>query len=333
MARVTLQDVAAHVGVSAKTVSNVVNGTGWVGDTVRQRVQDAIATLGYRPNLAARELRHGRSGLIALGLPDLREPYFAELAAHFVNAAQSRGRTVLVTQTNGDHAAERALIDGEGLPSVDAIVLSPLALTGGELANRTQRTPLVLLGEQAEVIGDQGYVHLGALNIDAARTAVEYLLGAGRRRIAAIGVQSGGANASSTLRLRGYEQALEAAGVPLSPELLSTVSVFTRAEGTRAVIELIRSNTVFDALFCFNDSLAFGALHALALNGIRVPTDVAVVGFDNVEEGQYSVPPLTTVGPSPEQVSRRAFELVEHILESPSGWHTIPHELVIRGSA
>ncbi|MFZ2750168.1 MAG: LacI family DNA-binding transcriptional regulator, partial [Propioniciclava sp.] len=101
MARVTLADVAARVGVSAKSVSNVVNGTGWVSDEVRARILDAIADLGYRPNLAARTLRGGHSGLIALVLPDLREPYFAEFASRFVTRAQRRALTVLIAQTGG----------------------------------------------------------------------------------------------------------------------------------------------------------------------------------------------------------------------------------------
>jgi DNA-binding LacI/PurR family transcriptional regulator len=97
--RVTLADIAAQVGVSSKTVSNVVNGTGWVGAEVRARVEAAIEELGYRPNLAARHLRSGTSGVLALVLPSLAEPYFAELAAVFVDAAQARGLTVLVAQT------------------------------------------------------------------------------------------------------------------------------------------------------------------------------------------------------------------------------------------
>ena len=120
MARVSLSEVAAQVGVSAKTVSNVVNRTGRVGDEVRARVEAAVIELGYRPNLAARHLRHGRSGMLALALPDLREPYFAELASHFVTAAQERGRTVLVSQTGGDHATERAVCAGCLLYTSDA---------------------------------------------------------------------------------------------------------------------------------------------------------------------------------------------------------------------
>ena len=112
MPRTTLKDVAAHVGVSAKTVSNVVNGTGWVTEDLATRVRAALVELGYRPNAAARQLRSGRSGMIALALPELSQPYFAELAAELVRAAQERSITVLVNQTDGQADAERRISDG-----------------------------------------------------------------------------------------------------------------------------------------------------------------------------------------------------------------------------
>jgi DNA-binding LacI/PurR family transcriptional regulator len=333
MAGVTLRDVALTVGVSAKTVSNVVNETGWVSDEVRDRVKEAIRELGYRPNFAARQLRHGRTGLLALALPELREPYFAELAASFVGTAQKRGRTVLINQTGGDRDIERALIEGEGLPSIDALVLSPLALTADDLGARRSRTPLVLLGEQADALLDESIVHVGMPNVTASRAAVEHLIAQGRRRIAAIGIQNSGPNASSSLRVLGYREALAGAGIAVDPALLREVVHFSRAEGTRSVEEMLAARVEVDALFCFNDSLAFGALHALAVNGIRVPEDVAVVGFDDIDEGRYTVPTLTTVGPGPEVIADRVFDLIDRLEEQPIGRHVLPHELVIRESA
>jgi DNA-binding LacI/PurR family transcriptional regulator len=332
MGRVSLSAVADHVGVSAKTVSNVVNGTGRVGEEVRKRVQAAIIELGYRPNLAARHLRHGRSGLLALALPDLKEPYFAELASYFVSAAQERGRTVLVAQTGGDHATERALCSGEDLPAIDALVMSPLALTLADLEHREQAPPLVLLGEQAEAILSADVLHIGMANVPAARAAVEYLIGRGRRRIAAIGVQSAGPSASSELRFRGYREALEAAGLQVDPSLLGQVKDFTRVDGMVAVESLLQDGADFDAVFCFNDSLAVGAIHALDARGIKVPEKVAVMGFDDVDEAKYMVPPLTTVGPSPETVSAQAFAAIDSLAEHPTGRHQIAFELVIRES-
>jgi DNA-binding LacI/PurR family transcriptional regulator len=333
MSRVSLSAVAESVGVSAKTVSNVVNGTGRVGSEVRQRVEAAIVELGYRPNLAARHLRHGRSGLLALALPDLKEPYFAELASYFVSAAQERGRTVLVAQTGGDHATERALCTGEDLPSIDALVMSPLSLTLADLSNREHAPPLVLLGEQAEAILSAEVLHIGMENVPASRAAVEYLISTGRRRIAAIGVQSAGPKASSELRFRGYREALEAAGINVDPTLLGEVRGFTRVDGMLAVESLLHAGAQFDAVFCFNDSLAVGAVHALDARRISIPGQVAVMGFDDVDEAKYMVPPLTTIGPSPATVSAEAFAAIDRLHDHPTGRHQIPFELVIRESA
>ncbi|MDN6486498.1 MAG: LacI family transcriptional regulator, partial [Ancrocorticia sp.] len=128
MARVTLADVADAVGVSAKSVSNVVNGTGWVGEETRKRILAAIDEMGYRPNLAARQLRGGTSGVLALAIPDLREPYFAEFVSRFVTAAQERALNALIVQTGGERTAEKRAIEGEGLPALDGVVVSPLQL-------------------------------------------------------------------------------------------------------------------------------------------------------------------------------------------------------------
>ena len=331
--RVNMSAVARHVGVSTKTVSNVVNGTGRVGAQMRARIEQAISDMGYRPNLAARHLRQGRSGIVALALPDLKEPYFAELASYFVAAAQQRDRTVLISQTGGDHDVERALCSGEDLPSVDALIMSPLSLTLEDLAARTHAPPLVLLGEQAEAITSLDILHVGVSNVPAARAAVEYLLSTGRRRIAAIGVQSAGPIASSRLRFQGYREALEGAGMAVDDDLLGRVDEFTRVDGTRAVEALLAAGVEFDAAFCFNDSLAVGAIHALAAHGIHVPDQVGVVGFDDVDESQYMVPPLTTVGPSPSTVAARVFEALDRIDTEPTGRHQIAFDLMIRASA
>jgi len=131
-----LKDVAARAGVSIKTVSNVVNGYVHVAPETRARVQAAIDALGYVPNPTARRLRGGRSGVIALAVPELRSPYFAELAGHIVAAAAPRGWTVLIEQTGGRGDRERDLVARLRRHAIDGIILSPVALaTGGWLSS------------------------------------------------------------------------------------------------------------------------------------------------------------------------------------------------------
>ncbi|WP_314426137.1 LacI family DNA-binding transcriptional regulator [uncultured Microbacterium sp.] len=330
MPRVTLADVAARVGVSAKSVSNVVNGTGWVGDELRQRILTAIDELGYRPNLAARQLRNGRSGLIALVLPDLREPYFAEFASQFVTTAQKRALTVLIAQTGGDRASESALMAGEGLPALDGIVMSPLALTAADVANRPAAPPLVLIGEQAESLVGATAHHVGIDNVSAAAAATSYLLESGRRRIAAVGVQHSGPTATSRLRFEGYLRALHEAGIEPDPSLYATVEQFNRAEGSTAVERLIESGTAFDALFCFSDSLALGALYTLGSRGIPVPDRVQVMGFDDIEEGGFHIPTFSTVDHGVEKAASTILDILADPVPSSGAHHEIPYSLIPR---
>jgi len=330
MARVTLSDVAARVGVSAKSVSNVVNGTGWVGDEVRQRILAAIDELGYRPNLAARQLRNGRSGLIALVLPDLREPYFAEFASQFVTTAQTRALTVLIAQTGGDRASELAMMTGEGLPALDGIVMSPLMLTTADLADRPPSPPLVLIGEQAEALVGPHAHHVGIDNVSAAAAATAFLLEGGRRRIAAVGVQHAGPTATSRLRFEGYLRALAVAGIDPDPRLYATVEQFNRAEGSRAVERLIEADVEFDALFCFSDSLALGALYTLGSRGIEVPGQVQVMGFDDIEEGGFHIPTFSTVDHGVEQAASTILDILAGSAPSEGAHHEVPYSLIRR---
>lgn len=306
---VRLSDVAARAGVSVKTVSNVVNGYVHVRPETRARVQAALDELGYRPNLSARTLRRGRSGLVALAVPSLEAPYFAELAAAVVEASSDRGWTVLVDQTDGLAEREREVAAGLRGHLIDGLLLSPVALGAGELLPFAARTPLVLLGER--ISGGQ-LDHVAVDNVAASRAATEHLLGLGRRRVAAIGAQREPAASSGVaqLRQRGFEEGLAAAGVDLPAAWLPVVSSYTRAEGVRAMAQLLDTTPVPDAVFCFNDLLALGAMRLLAQRGLRVPDDVAVIGFDDIEEGRYATPSLSTVAPDKVALARTSVDIL-----------------------
>ena len=325
--RTTLKDVAERVGVSAKTVSNVVNGTGWVTDELKLRVREAIAELGYRPNVAARNLRSGRTGMIAVALPDLSQPYFAELASDLVRAAQERAITVLISQTDGRKDAEERIAHGVDLPLMDGLILSPLALTAADLEHRTDETPLVLLGEH---IGETTLPHVAVDNTAAARAAVDHLIAQGRRRIAAIGVQQEGPNETSVLRLSGYRAALEAAGIPFDPALVGVVDGYHREDGARAAEALLEAGVDFDGVFAFNDLLALGALHVLAAREVAVPGRVAVIGFDDIDEARFSTPSLSSVAPDTRALARAAIaRLVDADSDAAS---SIPFTIAARAS-
>ncbi len=310
--RVSLRDVAELAGVSVKTVSNVVNQYTHVSAVTRERVQSALDQLGYRPNLSARSLRGGRSGLIALAVPELDSPYFAELARHIMYAAESRGWNVLIDQTDGRPEREKLVMDGIRAHLIDGVIFSPLASGPAELAMRADTTPMVLLGERLH----NGTMDLvGIDNVAAAEAAVAHLAGLGRTRIAAIGEQRHRRGETARLRLRGYAAALSSAGLSLDPALVMPSASYHRTDGAAAMRELLELAQPPDAVFCFNDMLAIGALRTLRDKGVRVPEDVAVVGFDDVEESSYSAPGLTTIRPDKAGIAKTAITLLADRLD------------------
>ncbi|GAA3240581.1 LacI family DNA-binding transcriptional regulator [Dactylosporangium siamense] len=311
-----LKDVAERAGVSVKTVSNVVNGYPHVRPDTRAKVEEAIAALEYRPNLSARNLRRGRTGIIALAVPEIGLPYFAELARHVVDAAAEHDWTVLIDQTNGSAEQERMVALGIRDHLIDGIIFSPLALTAADLATGSERAPMVLLGER---VHHGPADHVAIDNVAAARDMTAHLIALGRRRIAAIGAQHTAEGVTARLRLAGYTAALTAAGLPVDETLIVPASAWHRTDGAAGMRALLATGTRPDAVFCFNDTLALGALRALHEAGLRVPDDVAVAGFDGIEDGRFSVPTLTTIAPDKERLAQVAVELLAARLADPDG--------------
>lgn len=327
---VRLRDVADLSGVSIKTASNVVHNHPHVKESTRARVQQAIDDLGYRPNLSARRLRYGKSGFLAVALPQLDSPYFAELAAKLSERAAAMGQIVLLDATGAAPQAERLVLGGVSTHIIDGVIFSPLALTAEEIASRTDAVPMVLLGER---IVPAGYDHVAVDSVGASRAATEHLIGLGRTRVAAIGRRS--AVGTHSVRLTGYRQALATAGLPFDSRLVRAVTAYDREAGRQAMHSLLRSDARPDAIFCFNDLMAIGALRACHEAGVRVPDDIAVAGFDGIAEGQFSSPTLTTVSPDLDVLASEALRLILARIEgddSPARDVTVPWELVIRES-
>jgi DNA-binding LacI/PurR family transcriptional regulator len=322
MAGATLRDVAKRANVSIRTVSNVVNGYAPVSDELRARVQAALDELDYRPNLIARNLKQGRTGMIALVVPELDVPYFAELAREVITAARAHGYVVMIDQTDGDGERERELLGRDSRATMfDGLLLSPLTVSAEELRARGNRIPIVLLGEH---IFNGSFHHMD--NVAAARDATAHLLGLGRRRVAAIGDQPYATGETAQLRTAGYRQALARAGLEVDERLIVSTPHFHRRLGAEAMESLLALPEPPDAVFCYNDLLALGAMRALTRAGRRIPDDVAVAGIDDIEEGQYSTPSLTTVAPDKGEIARQA---VNTLLEAINGTTAAPAEIVV----
>lgn len=301
----TLHDVAELAGVSFKTVSNVVNDHPHVAEKTRAKVLDAIKQLDYRPNRSARSLRSGRTGAIGLAVPELSLAYFAELADAVITEADALDLVVLIEQTGGDRRRELEVLSGARRQMTDGLLFSPLGLGNDDAAELNVGFPVVLLGER---IFDGPVDHITMENVDAARAATEHLLAGGRRRIAVVGEHKGEVIGSAGLRLAGYRSALEAAGVPFDERLIVDAGPWHRINGAEAMRRFLDRDVPFDAVFALNDELALGALRVLREREYRVPTDVAIIGFDDIDEAQYSLPSLTTVDPGRGEIARLAVE-------------------------
>jgi DNA-binding LacI/PurR family transcriptional regulator len=311
-----MKDVAERAGVSIKTVSNVVNGYAFIAPNTRERVERAIQETGYRPNLGARNLRKGRTGFIVLAVPELDNPYFAELTGLVITAAHRREWTVLVEQTQGSREREQAVITSMGPQRIDAAILSPLAMRPADLLRADPATPLVLLGER-DIPGPADHVAID--NVAAAQAVVEHLIGIGRRRIAVIGDQPDKNSGTATLRTAGYRQALAAAGLPYDPALVVAVADYQRADGAAAMAGLLQLPEPPDAVFCCNDLLAIGAMRAALERGVAIPGQIAVAGFDDIAEGAYGFPSLTTVAPDKAAIAEAAVNLADRRVDPVRG--------------
>ena len=326
-----LSDVAARAGVSVKTVSNVINDYPHITAQTRSKVEAAIAALDYKPNLSARSLRKGRSDFIALAIPEMASPYFAELGAAISRAAKKRGITVLIDQTEGELAAEKLVLDGMRGQLIDGIIFSPITTTPAKIALADTAKPLLLLGERH---AGGTFDHVAVDSVQASFDATTHLISIGRRRIAAIGV--GGGAGTGTVRRKGYRKALKAAGLPHDPALELAGTGYHREDGAASMRSLLELPEPPDAVFCFNDLLALGALRTLAEAGLSVPDDVAVVGFDDIEDGRFHSPALTTISPDKEWLAEHAVGvLLERIAgtgEADRRDLTVPYTLQIRES-
>ncbi len=334
--RATVRDVAALAGVSPKTVSNVINGGVVVRPDTRERVEQALEQLDYVPNLSARGLRNGRSGAIALTLPEMSSAYSAELARWFVELARDRDWVVQLDQTAADPERERQLVSRARAHLVDGLVLNPVSLSASVLASTVGLPPTVVIGEVEPEHVDQVHVDSSA----AAHEVTTYLLDHGHRRIAVVGAPEPAADgaqvtATSERRVNGHDAALRDAGLIPDPALRVPLPGWSTADAAGAFGVWLDTHPLPDAVFAFTDSIAFGVLHVLAARGISVPDQVSVVGFDDVDGAAFAIPALTTVSFDRRAFADAALDLLTARIadrDAPPSTVVIPHRIVERAS-
>jgi DNA-binding LacI/PurR family transcriptional regulator len=331
---VTMQDVAKLAGVSAKSVSNYYNAYPYMREDTRQRIEAAIAQLDYRMNVSARNLRSGKTGMIMLAIAELDQAYLAELAQAVVRSAEEYGWGVLIETTIGRRDREIEVLKGSRGRNVDGVIYEPVALGAEDIRKHHVGFPLVLMGEK---ILDGPVDHVAMPNEAGAYTAVSHLVNLRRRNIALLGFGPADRTPGTALRRKGYLDALVAGGLEVREELIVETGPWHRPNGAAAMDRLLDSVTDVDAVFAMNDALALGAMRAVLSRGLRIPEDIAFVGFDDTEDAQYFTPSLTTVSPGRDALASAAVTALHRRINDPDyvpGKERIVtgYELIIRES-
>ncbi|WP_316677672.1 substrate-binding domain-containing protein [uncultured Tolumonas sp.] len=313
----TMKDVARLAGVSTSTVSHVVNNTRFVSDEIRERILKAVADLNYSPSALARSLKLNQTRTLGMMVTTSNNPFFAEVVAGVERICYQRGYTLVLCNTEGD--PERLSHNLEVLlqKRIDGLLLmcTEVRSASSEVFGRHPPVPMVVmdwgpLGSIADQIQDNSE-HGGYL-------ATQHLIAQGHRRI---GLITGPRNKlPAQRRLDGYCQALQEADIPFRPEYV-VEGDFEFAGGISAMQQLLSLSERPTAVFAGNDVSAVGVYQALYRAGLRVPQDISVVGYDDIELARYLTPPLTTIHQPQEELCRQA---VDTLLERIQGADDAP---------
>ena len=287
----TLHEVARRAGVSAMTVSRVVNGRGSVDSETRQRVEEAIQALDYVPNRIARGLISQKTQTIGIIVPDIVNPFFAPVVRGAESAARKAGYRVLLCNSEGDLRLEREYIEDLVAHRVEGLLLAPASDRSQSSIQSLLRGgfPLVLIDR---ALPDADCDLIVSDNAEGARRLIEHLIAIGHREIAH--VSDAEDTSTGRERLRGYREALEAAGIPFQPELVIRTTV-DRIGGYRAAQEILARDPLPTAIFAVNNMTAVGTMEALRERSLSVPKDMGLVCFDDVEHLAVLSPILTVI--------------------------------------
>lgn len=301
-----IREVARLAGVSIGTVSNVLNNPDVVSEATQIRVRAIVDHLGFVPNHSAVELRYGRSRMIGLVVPDITNPIYAEVARGAVAAASARGYVVVLCNTDNDAPTESRDLEVLHEQRAAGVLLVPSGKPPEQLTRLRERGMRVVFIDRATANTEACSVSLD--DVLGGQLAVEHLIQQGAKRIALV-------NGPSSIRpcvdrRRGARRAIQAAGLPREALVEVAAKPMTVAGGIEAAQRLYEQGPLPDAIFCANDLLAVGVISQLARNGITIPDDVAVGGYDDIETAAEARVPLTTISQPKYDLGQAAAELL-----------------------
>jgi LacI family transcriptional regulator len=323
----TMRQVAERAGVSAKTVSRVMHNDRYVSADVRQRVERAIAELGYVPNVLARTFRSGRDAVVGVAVPSISDPFFASLTAEVERIARARGVAVLVTSLGHDPAQEQAGVQALLGRRVTGLITTPISADQSYLRTWQDRTVVVFIDRPpAKIVADSVVED----DLGGAHAATTHLIEHGNDRIGFIGDTL--SIATTARRLEGYRGALADAGIAADPQLVA-LGAASEEDSGKAAIDLLGLADPPTALFSSNARSSIGIIPALQSIG---RTDIAFVSFGDFPLASALQPPISVVDQDPVSVGRaaatRLFERMDHPNRRLKRKIVLPVSLITRGS-
>jgi len=328
----TILDVAKLAGVSSTTVSHFINGTRFVSNESREKVEKAIADLGYRPNSLARGLRRGESKTIGLIVPDNSNPFFAEILRSIENIGYSNGYSVILCNSDGDIQKEIAYTELLFTKQVDGIVF----ITTNNSCEHLQQLidagiPIIVVDRDIPLKGTDVLL---VDNFQGGYEATRYLIGLGHRRIACITGPS--RLTPSADRVNGYKKSLSDAGIDAKPDWV-VGGDFQFQGGENGIEKILHLDPRPSAVFACNDMMALGVLRGLRKVHLSVPQDISLIGFDDIAMTSVVSPSLTSVAQPIQKISELAFELLINHIQKKKGVPeekriVLPTQIIIRES-
>ncbi|WP_105652398.1 ribose operon transcriptional repressor RbsR [Cronobacter dublinensis] len=309
----TMKDVARLAGVSTSTVSHVINKDRFVSDAIRVRVEDAIRTLNYAPSALARSLKLNQTRTIGMLITASSNPFYSELVRGVERSCFERGYSLVLCNTEGDEQRMNRNLETLLQKRVDGLLLlctethqpSPAIMT------RYPAIPTVMM-DWSPFDGDSDVIQDNSLL--GGDIATRHLIEKGFTRIACV---TGPLDKTpARLRLEGYRAAMQRAGLPV-PEGYEVIGDFEFGGGLRAMQSLLALPEPPQAVFMGNDAMAFGAYQALYQAGLRIPQDIALVGYDDIELARYMTPPLTTIHQPKDELGELAIDVLIHRMAQP----------------
>ena len=327
---VKIEDVARAAGVSVATVSRVLNESGGVLPETQEKVREAVERLRYEPNLSARNLRKNESRIILILAPNFSNPYYSNVLSGICDVSRNLGYSTLIYNTYDSNALDEPLVTSLFQKNrADGMITLAVNKDDCWLAKYAGKYPLVQCSEYVE---DAALPHISVDNRLAASESVAQLIAQGHTRIGI--VTSANRYLSSENRLRGYLDALDAAGIAKDDALIAYASAdYSFASGKQAARDLLSLPEPPSAIFCVSDILALGVIAAAGKMGLQVPWDLSVTGFDDVDYTTMFHPYLTTVAVPCYELGRSSMLLLyDHIQQKPGAQQAVylPHQLVQR---